>query len=713
MKFTRRGFLQGIGAGALVLAAGEPNKVLAAEEAEKEKTFRPNVWVSIEEDDTVRIWTNKSEMGQGVYTALPMILAEELGADWEKIKVEPPVADAAYNDPASGMMSTGGSSSVRHMYAPLRQAGAAAREMLLLAGAKALGVKKEDLVAEKGEVRHLASGKSLPFGKLVLEASRLSVPENPPLKEKSKFTLVGQNLPRVDNEEKISGRAIYAIDVFVPEMRYAAFLSPPVYGAKLAGYDKKAALAVPGVEGVFETPSGVVVVAQTITLAWKGRQALAPLWEGGRSDFDDAFLRKALLSSLEKEGKAAREDGGAKEALAQAKGLFSRRYVLPYLAHATLEPQSCVAVVEKNRCEVWIGTQMQTGAKALAMKKTGLGEDKVHIHTTYLGGGFGRRAALDVLEHALDAALAAKVPIKLIYSREDDFQAGFYRPANASHIQAALDARGKPTFWGHKIAVPSIFEVAWPARMAGGIDPAAVEGLTNLPYGVPRVRVEWVKVDLPPGVWWWRSVGSTHNAFTVERFVDELALQARQDPLEYRLALLEKNPRAKKVLQTAAEASGWGRNLSSGRALGIAYHFSFGSHVAEVAEASVDKTTGAVRVHKVWVAVDCGSVIHPDIVAQQMEGGVMMAMSAALGEEVRFSQGGVTSTNFHAYPLLRADAACEVETKIVESGEALGGIGEPGVPPLAPALANAIAKATGAQIHDLPLTPERVRAAMA
>jgi isoquinoline 1-oxidoreductase beta subunit len=599
------------------------------------------------------------------------------------------------------------------MYEPLRKAGAAAREMLVIAAAREWNVPVTECDVDLGRVRHARTSRTLSYGKLVNEAAKLDVPQNPVLKKESRFRYIGKDIPRLDMHDKVNGQARFGIDSFVPGMLYAAIARPNAYGAELASSQKDAALAVPGVRAVVPIPAGTVVLADTIDGAWKGRDALKPHWQNGKyPDLSTVSLEKDYLSRLDTAGIVARNDGDAKSAIEGSARKVEAVYQLPYLAHATMEPMNCTVHVRNDGCDIWVPTQNQSGVLATASTITGLKPEQISVHTTYLGGGFGRRFERDFVEEALLLSKSSGKPIKLVWTREEDIQNDFYRPMNATRIKAALDADGRAAAWSHTIVCPSIFARVFPQMMKNGIDNAAVEGVENLEYEVPNVHVEYVRFDTPVPVGFWRSVGSSHNAFTVESFVDELADAAKKDPLDFRLSLLKKHPRAARVLQVAAEKAGWGKPPARGQARGIAYHLSFGSYVAEVAEVSVDRKSGAITVHKVTCAVDCGPVVNPAIVKAQLMGGVIMGLSAALKEKIEIANGGIKSENFADYELLRMSEAPEVDVHIVKSGEALGGIGEPGVPPVAPAVANAVFKATGARLRQLPMKPETVLTAM-
>lgn len=715
--FTRREFLKTslAGAGLTIAAVMTPAglRLLSAAELEQDPSFQPNVYLRIAPDDSITVVVNKSEMGQGVTTSLPMIIADELEADWKQVRFVFAPAGDKYKDPVWGMQSTGGSTSIRHMHDTLRKSGAAAREMLIVAGSEALKVPLRECAAVNGVVRHMKTGKGFSYGKLVFEASRLPVPQNPTLKKEGQFKYIGKAMPRLDMLEKSTGKAAFGIDTFVPGMLYATVARPTQFGAEPASFDQAAAEKVKGVKAVVKIPRGIAVCAESIDAAWKGKAALNAVWRNpAMAGMGTGTIEKDLIARMSEQGVVAKNQGDVTTALGAAAKKVESRYLLPYLSHATMEPMNCTASVTPERCDVWVPTQNQGGVQALAAKITGLKPEQVFVQTTYLGGGFGRRFEQDFVEEAVSISKAAGRPVKLIWTREEDVQNDFYRPANYTRIEAGLDEKGNVIAWSHKIVCPSIFARVFPSMMKNGIDNAAVEGVTDLEYEVPNILAEYVRIDLPVPVGFWRSVGASHNGFIIESFVDELAAAAKKDPLEFRLGLLKKHPRAKRVLETAAQKAGWGKKPKNGQALGIAYHLSFGTYVAEVAEVSVDKGSGRIKVHKITCAVDCGSVINPNTVVAQMEGGIIMGLSAALKEKMEFADGGVKTTNFGDYELLRMSETPEIEVHIVTSKDPLGGIGEPGVPPAAPAVANAVFAATGARLWSLPMTPDTVKAAI-
>ncbi|MEJ2688455.1 MAG: xanthine dehydrogenase family protein molybdopterin-binding subunit [Deltaproteobacteria bacterium] len=713
---TRRQFLKITGAGLAIAVVTTPAGIRllsAAELAEEGPSFRPSVWLEVRPDDTVIVTVNKSEMGQGVYTSLPMIVADELDADWQKVRMAVAPAGDAYKDPIWGSQSTGGSSSIRHMFDALSKAGAAARQMLVTAAAGRWQVPASECTYELGTVRHLKSGQSLTYGQLTAEAAKLAVPQNPELKKETQYRYIGKGLARLDIHDKVSGKAKFGIDSTVPGMLYATIARPPAYGAEASSYQRQAAGKVPGVKAIVPCRGGIGVCADSLAAAWKGRDALKPVWTRGSDPrMNTASLEKDFLSRLDRQGIVARNDGDAAGTIDRATRKFEAIFQQPFLAHATMEPMNCTADVRPNSCEIWVPTQNQTGTQQKAMKITGLKAEQITVHTTYLGGGFGRRFERDFVEEALLLSKATGRPVKLVWTREEDTKNDFYRPMNATRIRAALDHHDKITAWSHTIVCPSIFARVFPKRMKNGIDSAAVEGVENMEYAIPNLHVEYVRYDTPVPVGFWRSVGSSHNAFTVESFVDELAHAAKKDPLEFRLTMLKDHPRAAKVLQVAAEKAGWGKPLAEGHSHVIAYHPCFGSYVAEVAEVAVDRKSGSIMVHKVTCAVDCGSVVNPAILKAQMMSGIIMGMSAALKEKIEVAEGGIKSANFDDYELLRMSEAPEVDVHIVKSGAALGGIGEPGVPPLIPAIGNAVFAATGTRLRQLPMWPALVLGAM-
>lgn len=715
----RREFLQKSLAGAgltLAFCLVGPGRIeLAnAEDDPKSEAWMPNAWLKIAPDNTITILVSRSEMGQGVFTSMPMIVAEELEADWKKVRVEASPVTKAYVDPQLGIQLTGGSMSVRNMFEPLRKAGATAREMLRLAAAKEWKVPVEECKALQGTVAHEKTGRKKTYGQLCQEAAKLPVPGNPPKKKAGEFNLIGKPVRRLDASIKINGTPIFGVDVYKPDMLYAVVARPPAYGAKLVSSDEEAAKKVPGVSKVVQIENGLAVCANSTVAAMKGREALNPKWDKGSiPDLDNKFLEKHYKEALEKKGIVTEQQGDAEKELGKSAKTISAEYSFPYVSHVPAEPPNCVVHVQKDRCDIWCPTQFQTGAFGAGVKITGLEPDQVHVHSTYLGGGFGRRTDVVEVIEAVQIAKAVGKPVKLLWTREDDIKYDFFRPASLHRMSAGVDTKGLVTSWVHKVATPSIAERAMPPMIVNNIDPTSVQGLGDQDYEIPNMKVEWVKVDLPIPVGFLRSVGHSSHAFVVECFLDELAHAAGKDPLAFRLDMLRKHPLPAGVLKTVAEKAGWGKKLPKGSGMGIAQHFSFGSHVGYVAQVKVDTKSGIIEVERVVCAVDCGSVVNPDTIKAQMEGATVMALSIALKEEVQFANGGVKSSNYDDYPLLTMSETPDIEVHVLKSDHPLGGIGEPGIPPLAPAVGNAVFAATGIRMRRLPMSPETVREAMA
>ena len=704
VNVSRREFLKkGSAAGAaLVIGFYLPGKgSLAAAGVPAAAPFAPNAFIRVGADDLVTILVGQSEMGQGVLTSLPMIVAEELEADWKKVRFESALADPAYFNPLWGAQGTGGSTSVRAFWEPLQKAGAAAREMLIAAAAQTWGVDKSTCRAENGAIVHPPSGRRLTYGALVETAAKLPVPKDVPLKQPKDFRVIGKRTKRLDTADKSSGRAGFGIDVRVPGMLHAVVARCPVFGGKVAKFD--AAKALPGVRHVVPIESGVAIVAESTWAAMEGRRALEITWdEGPNANLDSAGITKLFEERTRQPGAVARKEGDAAAALAGAAKKIEAIYEVPFLAHATLEPMNRTAHVRADSCDIWVPTQFQTGTQGVAAKITGLPPASVKVHTTLLGGGFGRRAELDFVAEAVQVSKAVGAPVQVVWSREDDMQHDFYRPASYSRFSAGLDADGWPVAWMHRIACPSI-SMRWsPEEVKNGVDPSSVEGAAELPYAVPNILVDYHLTDTGIPVGYWRSVGHTQNAFFTECFLDEVAAAGGKDPYELRRRLLAKAPRHLGVLELAATKAGWGSPLPRGRGRGIAVMKSFGSFVAEVAEVSIARD-GAVRVHRVVCAVDCGSVVNPDTVEAQMESGIVYGLTAALKGAITIDKGRVQQSNFHDYEMLRINEMPVIEVHIVPSSEPPGGVGEPGTPPIAPAVANAIFAVTGKRIRRLPI----------
>ncbi len=675
------------------------------------KVFAPNAWLRIDGDGLVTIVNSQSEMGQGTLTSMAVIIADELDADWSKVRVEQSGVDPAYGNPGfGGDQLTAGSRSIRGLMPVWRRAGAAAKQMLIAAAARELGVPAGELRADRGVIHHDASGRTLTYGALADKAAALPVPQDPPLKTPDQFTLIGKDVRRLDTPDKVTGRAIYGLDVSVPGLLVASVARCPVFGGTVASVDASRARAVKGVKQVVQIRAGVAVVADGYWAAKRGRDALAVTWsEGPNARLSSAAVRRAFADAAKQPGPVARRDGDVAKALAKASRAVEAVYEVPFLAHATMEPQNCTAHVRPDGCEVWAPTQVQTNAQREAMRITGLPREKVRVHTTFLGGGFGRRGEVDYVVEAVELSKAVGAPVKVVWSREDDTQHDFYRPATYNVLRAGLGSDGMPTAWFHRIVGAGLMaQRGW--VKPGQIDGTAVEGASNQPYAIPNVLVEWTHKDVGVPVGFWRSVGASQNAFIVESFVDELAHAAGKDPFEYRRALLDRSPRHRGVLELAAARAGWGSPLPAGRHRGIAVALSYGSWAAEVAEVSVDGD-GAVRVHRVVCAIDCGLAINPDQIRAQMEGGIVWGLTAVLRGEITLANGRVQQSNFHDYPMLRINEMPVVEVHIVPSAEPPGGVGEPGVPPIAPAVCNAIFSATGKRVRRLPIRADELRRA--
>ena len=702
-QVTRRAFLETAGAAGagLVISFYLPSGPRFRSSAAG--PFAPNAWLRIGADDSVLVIVDRSEMGQGVTTALPMLLAEELEADWSRIKIEFAPADKAYTNPMFGMQGTGGSTSVRAAYTPLRKAGAAARELLVAAAAQTWGVEQAECRAERGAVVHAPTKRRLTYGKLVAKAATLAAPPAVPLKDPKDWKILGTRVRRLDTPPKVDGSAQFGIDVKVPGMLVAVIARSPVFGGKVKSVDAVKAKAVPGVRQVVQISSGVAVVADGYWPAKKGRDALAVTWDDGpTASVSSATIAQLFGQRAEQPGAVARHDGDPDGTLGSAPAKVDAVYDLPFLAHATMEPMNCTAHVRADGVDIWAPTQFQTGAQGFGAKIGGVTPDKVKVHTTYLGGGFGRRFELDFIQEALETSKAVGAPVKVIWSREDDIRNAQYRPANHHRMRAGLDASGQPVAWTHRIVAPSIMARVFPDTIKNGLDEEAVEGGVGMPYTISNVHVDYLLTDTGIPVGFWRSVNNSYNAFAVESFIDELAHVAKKDPYEYRRDLLSKAPRHLGALNLAASKAGWGTAPPAGRARGIAVYKAFESYVAEVAEVSV-ASDGAVKVHRVVCAVDCGPVVNPSIVEAQMESAIVFGLTAALYGEIAIEGGRVKQSNFHDYPMLRLAEMPKIEVYIVPSTDAQGGVGEPGTPPIAPAVCNAIFAATGKRIRKLPI----------
>lgn len=695
-KLDRRSFLKttAAAAGGLVLGFYLPENQELDAQAPAGKL---NAYVRIGADDSVTLYIHKAEMGQGTVTSLSMLLAEELECDWKKIKTEFPGVDPVAFGPMQGVF---GSMSIRTSWEPLRKAGATACEMLVQAAAQKWNVPKSQCRAENNAIVNLNTKERLSYGSLAESASKLPVPQQGvALKDPTQFKLVGKSQKRMDTPGKVSGKTTFGIDVKVPGMLYATLQRCPVFGGKVKSFDATRAKAVPGVKQVVQVTNGVAVLADNTWSAMEGRKALAVEWdEGPLANTSSATIRKTFADLAEKPGAVARKEGDVPAALSGAARKIEAVYEVPYLSHAPMEPLNAVAHVRPDGCDVWSGMQIQSIARETAARITGLPPEKVQIHTVYLGGGFGRRGGADFVGEAVDISKTAGVPVKLQWTRDDDLQHDTYRPASYTRFTSTLDSTGMPAVWNARVVCPSF------AGLRNGVDRTGVEGIAEIRYSIPNILVEYHPPDVGIPTSYWRSVGYSHNTFFTESFMDELAVAAKQDPVDFRRKLLAKAPRMLGVLELAAEKSGWGKPLPAGRYRGIAVVDNLGSFNAQVAEISIEK--GKVRVHRVVCAVDCGQVVNPAIVVQQIESGIVYGLSAALRGEITIDRGRVQQTNFNNYEPLRIDEMPVIETYIVPSTNPPGGIGEASTPAIAPAVTNAIFKATGKRIRKLPIKPE-------
>jgi isoquinoline 1-oxidoreductase beta subunit len=706
----RRAFLKTGVAGAAGLAIGFylPGRMEAlAAPAAGAAPASLNAWMLISPTDQVTIVIDKSEMGQGILTALCMIAAEELDCDWKKIRTEFAPAAKEYFNPAFGMQGTGGSSSVRSSWDPMRKAGAAAHDMLLQAAAAQWNVDKSACRTESGVIYHDASKRKLTYGSVAEAASKLPVPQDVPLKDPKQYRIVGKPTKRLDTPDKVNGSAEFGIDVRRPEMVYAVVARCPVFGGKVASFDATKAKAVPGVKNVVEISRGIAVIADNTWSAMQGRRALDVKWdEGPSASATSESISKLLADQMNKSGAEARKEGDAASALAGSGQKVEAIYEVPYLAHATMEPINCTADVRADRVDVWAPTQFQTMAQGTAAKICGLKPENAFIHTTYLGGGFGRKAGTDFIIEAVETSKAIGKPVKLTWSREDDMQHDYYRPASYAKMAGGLGLDGWPVAWTTRIACPSIMEAWFPGSTKNNLDPTSVEGVANLPYAIPNILVDYVRTEPSVPVGFWRSVGASQNGFFSECFMDELAAAGKKDPYEFRRHLLNKSQRQLGVLELVAQKAGWDKPLPAGRYRGIAVLEAFQSFAAQVVEISVDRKMRSVKVHRVVCAVDVGRVVNPANIVMQSESAIVYGLSSALYGEITIEGGRVKQTNFNNYPVLRVDAMPVIETYIVPSEEKPTGAGELAVPPVVPALCNAIFSATGKRIRKLPIRAE-------
>ena len=702
---SRRGFLQAGAAagGGLVLSLNLP---FAAGDAEAADVFAPNAFIRIEPSGQIVLTMPYVEMGQGTYTSIPMLIAEELEVDLKQVRLEhAPPNEKLYGNPLiGGIQATGNSNAIRAAWQPLRQAGATARTMLIAVAAKRWKVDPATCRAQSGEVLHPPTRRSIKYGELLVDAARMPVPKSVVLKRREDFKLIGMPAKRLDTPAKVNGTAVYGIDVRPPGVKIATLAQSPVFGGRLKNVDDTAAKAVKGVRQIVRLDDAVAVVADHMGAAKKGLAALVIEWDGG----PHAKLNtQEIVGELEKAtlnpGAVAQNIGDADKAMASAATKVEATYQVPFLAHATMEPMNCTVHVRKDGCEVWVGNQVLGRAQVAAAKTAGLPLDKVVVHNHLIGGGFGRRLEIDGVVRAVEIAKHVDGPVKVVWTREEDIQHDMYRPTFFDRLSAGLDEKGAPVAWKHRFAGSSIIARWAPPLFNNGLDPDTTEGAIDLAYALPSLHVEYARVE-PPGIptAFWRSVGPSHNVFVTESFMDELAAAAKQDPVAYRLALLDKTPRAKAVLALAAEKAGWGQPLPQGVGRGVSVQFVFATYLAQVAEVEVSKD-GAVRVQRVVCAVDCGTVVNPDTVRAQIQSAIIFGMTAALYGEITLKDGRVEQANFDTYQILRMNEAPAIEVHIVQNFEPPGGMGEAGTSAIVPAVTNAIYAATGKRLRKLPV----------
>jgi isoquinoline 1-oxidoreductase beta subunit len=706
--FSRRGLLKTSLAGGFVLAFHWPVKAAPVNEPEQppdhpEGQFAANAFIRIDKTGKITLVMPQAEMGQGVYTAIAMILAEELDADFSKVRLEhSPPSDKLYGNPLFGVQVTGNSNSIRAFWDKLRAAGAAARMMLIEAAAQQWQVEPTSCTAADSKVLHAASNRTLSYGDLADAAAKVPVPEKPELKDPKTFKLIGKPLKRFDTPNKSDGKTIYGIDAMVPDMKFATLAQCPVLGGKVKHADDSAAKKVPGVRQVVVLDDLVAVVGDHMWAAWQGLDALNVTWdEGPNAKISSTDIWNELRAASGKDGAVAKSEGDVAKGLTQGER-FDADYELPFLAHATLEPQNCTVRLTPGACEIWTGTQVQTRAQEYAAKAAGVPIDKVTVYNHYIGGGFGRRLEADMVGSAVRIAKEVSTPVKVVWTREEDMQHDVYRPAYRDTISASL-SNGKIVAWKYKVTGSSVLARWLPPAFQNGIDGDAVDSAVDMPYDIANKRVEYVRAE-PTGLTtgFWRGVGPNNNVFAIESFMDELARKAKMDPIAFRLGMLDGTPRLKAALKVVAEKSGWGSPLPARVGRGVCAQPSFGSFIATVVEAEVDDV-GAVHLRRITCAVDTGIAVNPDTIAAQLQGGLIFGLTAALWGEVTIEKGRVQQSNFNNYRMLRIDETPPIEVHIIESGEHPGGIGETGATAGPPALRNAIYAATGVPLRRLPI----------
>jgi isoquinoline 1-oxidoreductase beta subunit len=709
-NFSRRGFLAASAAagGGLMLSLSLP---LGRSEAAISRDFTPNAFIRVDNDGQVVLTMPYVEMGQGTYTSIPMLIAEELEVSLKQVQLEhAPPNEKLYANPLLGVQATGNSNAMRGAWKPLRQAGATARTMLVNAAAKRWGVDVKDCNARDGEVTHAPTGRRLKYGELAAEAATMSVPTEVALKSPSDFNLIGAPAKRLDAPAKVNGTAVYGIDVRPPGLKFATLAQSPVFGGRVKSVDDTAAKNVKGVHQIVRLEDTVAVVADHMGAAKKGLAALKIEWdEGPHASVATEAIARELEQATLGSGAVAQNIGDADKAMAGAATKVEAIYQAPFLAHATMEPMNCTVHFRNGECEIWIGSQAIARVQAMAAKAADLPLEKVIVHNHLIGGGFGRRLEADGAVRAVEIARHVDGPVKVVWTREEDIQHDMYRPYWLDRISAGLDEKGMPVSWKNRFAGSSVIARWIPPYFKNGLDPDSTEGAIDLVYDLPNFHVEYVRVE-PPGVptSFWRSVGPSHNVFVTESFIDELAAAAKQDPVAYRRSLLDKAPRAKAVLDLAAEKAGWGQAMPKGSGRGISLQFVFGSYLAQVAEVEVSKQ-GSVAVRRVVCAMDCGTVVNPDTVQAQIQSGIIFGVTAALYGEITLKNGRVEQSNFDTYQMLRINEAPAIEVYVVKSSEPPGGMGETGTSAVVPAIANAIYAATGKRLRKMPVDPNLLK----
>jgi isoquinoline 1-oxidoreductase beta subunit len=709
VNVSRRRFLSisaAVGGGLLIGFNAPSIRDADAAQSVAGASFTPNAFIRIGSDGQIVLTMPYVEMGQGTYTSIPMLIAEELEIDLKQVRLEhAPPNEKLYGNPLfGGIQATGNSNAIRASWQPLRQAGATARIMLVSAAAKRWNVDPASCHAQSGEVRHPPTGRSIKYGTLAADAASMPVPENVVLKRPAEFKLIGTPAKRLDTPSKVNGTAVYGIDARPPGVKFATLAQSPVFGGRVKSVDDAKAKAVKGVRQIVRLDDAVAVVADHMGAAKKGLAALVIEWDDGpHAKLDTQKIADELEKATLQPGAVAQNIGDTDKALASAVTKVEATYQVPFLAHATMEPMNCTVHVRKDGCEIWVGNQVIPRVQATAAQTTGLPLEKVVVHNHLIGGGFGRRLEIDGVTRAVQIAMQVEGPVKVVWTREEDIQHDMYRPYFFDRISGGLDAKGMPVAWSHRFAGSSIIARWGPPFFKDGLDADTIEGAINLIYAFPNLHVEYLRVE-PPGIptAFWRSVGPSHNVFVTESFIDELAAAAKQDPVAYRRDLLDKTPRARAVLDLAAEKAGWGKPLTAGTGRGVSLQHAFATYLAQVAEVEVAKD-GTVRVRRVVCAVDCGTVVNPDTVRAQIQSAVIFGITAALHGQITLKDGRVEQSNFHDYQMLRMNEVPAIEVYIVDNTEPPGGMGEAGTSAITPAVTNAIFAATGKRIRKLPV----------